>query len=1183
MKNTRIILALLLAFCGAYLTAQSVIITGKVLDPGGRPYVGGSGRAVLVSGNGSGSVYWTINSTNPVRSPIVISGLDSTGGFSIQLTNTSLIDQQTAKPQWQFSFCSISYPPQVCFTMSPLSLAANQDITAQIQAQSVPLPGTSGTTPGGPSFSVQVNNGSNAFIGYPWFTVNPTLQSVMTNDFRTANFPVLDVRDYSVTGDGTQLSTCSIGAVSSAVHCTTSSFTAADIGKGAFFSAAGAGGGYLNTTILTVVDANDITLATPSSFASTGLFFYGTDNTAAWCSMMNCTSSQGPNSIYTPSPGRRIFVPRGTYIFTGSIGSRNSDQLVGADQTATQFLFLSPTTSQTFLWLGSWNSSGTWILDSGGAENSVRGILFSTPESAAQTCINTNGYSGFDINSNWFECGFGINLSASPIGSVMDNTFDSNNWNGITATGGSISAGNYDTQSSAHSVIVTGNKFFLQHDYAMILDGVDGYVISNNTFNYSILTDINIASTEGYISHRMKIIGNNFVTADSSASYSCTGNYHINIAGALTDSVIANNNFIRGHEYDIGASGVLSGLIINGNTFRGSCEAGVCSNSCPFQTTLGQQLSAIDLEATTSSGVAIANNRFDAPGLYAVRTIGPVTLTGNTCSSPFSGSNPPSNNDYDNGCFTFPAPTASGSIIADNSTSTNTVAAVVASNGATGLLTHNNASPWTYDEVLSGGTDSTWGERVELQNGAVSNSSMNPATGQAVVQSLGVLSSATINNLTCTGSVSGCGAGGGGNVTGPVSSTTNDVPYFTDTTGQVIGDSAVPYTTLAQILSPPVVNSIVTGSGTGNQIRTQCGSNCTMDNLGDIFLGGNAQIGSGPSLDQITAQPANSVTLSPGYDAGLFVYNKQLYCQNSDSSSCLSSAGVSSFTGDMVVYSNSASTGGVTLTLNTQTANKIFAGPGSGSAAAPTFRSLVTADMPSLVPILTSANVWSNTNNYTGATITVPTQATSVSNTTAASTAYVTNATGSTPFITINSATADPICNTTNQTPWTCSQVSTTKTYFATSGTIPFASANGKIDAIHHGLHLVTQFDALWPSTNNGVVYTLNACSALSGQTCTGAVTLWSSSGNVSGSSSAVIGIPVLCDLFVNGSTATTLNVTCNSGNPTRPLPSTTSAIVTSAPNTGTNWVLVWSVTWQTAAPIAEGVNLDSMVGSYIP
>jgi hypothetical protein len=56
--------------------------------------------------------------------------------------------------------------------------------------------------------------------------------------------------------------------------------------------------------------------------------------------------------------------------------------------------------------------------------------------------------------------------------------------------------------------------------------------------------------------------------------------------------------------------------------------------------------------------------------------------------------------------------------------------------------------------------------------------------------------------------------------------------------------------------------------------------------------------------------------------------------------------GVSSFTGDGTILSNSASTGAVTATLENAPANEILAGPISGSAAAPTYRALVVADLP---------------------------------------------------------------------------------------------------------------------------------------------------------------------------------------------------------------------------------------------
>jgi hypothetical protein len=66
------------------------------------------------------------------------------------------------------------------------------------------------------------------------------------------------------------------------------------------------------------------------------------------------------------------------------------------------------------------------------------------------------------------------------------------------------------------------------------------------------------------------------------------------------------------------------------------------------------------------------------------------------------------------------------------------------------------------------------------------------------------------------------------------------------------------------------------------------------------------------------------------------------------------------------------SSGTIDITLNTQSANLIFAGPSTGSAAQPSFRSLVTADLPTVVPgdiqqtSFTIANNQSSATNVTG-------------------------------------------------------------------------------------------------------------------------------------------------------------------------------------------------------------------------
>jgi hypothetical protein len=124
--------------------AQTVTITGTVVDPNGHAYQNGQGRVVLLPGN----VNFLVNNTNPVPSPVVISGLDSFGHFSVSLTNTSIMQPQSSNPTWQFSFCSQTYsiqPLPVCFTMTPMALTSSQDISSQIQAQAALLPIFNGT------------------------------------------------------------------------------------------------------------------------------------------------------------------------------------------------------------------------------------------------------------------------------------------------------------------------------------------------------------------------------------------------------------------------------------------------------------------------------------------------------------------------------------------------------------------------------------------------------------------------------------------------------------------------------------------------------------------------------------------------------------------------------------------------------------------------------------------------------------------------------------------------------------------------------------------------------------------------------------------------------------------------------------------------------------------------------
>jgi len=562
--------------------------------------------------------------------------------------------------------------------------------------------------------------------------LNSTVATVQ--DLSTTNFPVMDVRNYGIKGDGSQLAACTGTAGSSNVPCTGVTFTSADINKLVAFLGAGAGGGTLYTTVAGCspsCPSSTVTLAGNVFSNSTAAFYYGTDNAGPWCTMMNCTNPTPPSNI-----GRRVYVPQGLYFFSGSISTRNGDQLVGADQTASQFVLFSGNSSQELLYMGAHNSSGVWQLDTGGLNNEVRGIYFTTPVQPGQVCVETLEYSGFNIDSNWFDCGVGIQ-SEGNIGSITNNTFDSSNAIGVQL----VDYGQNNFTAGTHSIVIQHNKFFSQRSYAINLFGTSGVTIANNNFNYSVVADVNVSSNpNNYAVKLLRVVGNNFVTSpysnQSGLAYDCNGNAHIIISTGLQDSVIADNTFNMGHNHDIWSStGALSNVAITGNAFKGACESGECTNTCSGQTAPGQQNEAIFIGAAGSNNVTIADNSFDSPGYYAVNAASPINLLHNSCHNPFTahGAGGPA---YANGCFAFAAAGNSGSQVSGNSTDSTTVAAVAAWNGATNIRFANNSSAFTSDVVVAGLTGtvfSSWNERiVNTSPGAVTiNAQMDPTTGNA--------------------------------------------------------------------------------------------------------------------------------------------------------------------------------------------------------------------------------------------------------------------------------------------------------------------------------------------------------------------------------------------------------------------------------------------------------------------
>jgi hypothetical protein len=564
-------------------------------------------------------------------------------------------------------------------------------------------------------------------------------------DLSTANFPVMDVRSYGVKGDGNVLSGCTGSSGQATVTCSSGTFYSADIGKIFFLQNAGSSSGPLNGTITSCspsCPSNAVVLSTNILTAASGnLFFYGTDNTSAWCSMMSCTSAAGPNALESPSPGRRVYVPRGTYFFSGPIGSRNGDQIIGADQSATNMVLINANNSgvnSELLYLGSYRNGSNWVLDAGGLNNGARGILFATPESSSQVCVDFNAYGGNTVNDSWFECGTGItstcNSSNGTCGGafkISGNTFDSITFNPIILN--SLSPSNYNPSAGAvNEVQITNNLFFGSHYNAISLNGGAGIVIADNVFQISKFADISIWSPTGLATQGLSITGNHF-NASNIGNYDCTNNIHIVIKAPLNDSVIVGNTFALGHAYDIESVAQLNNVTISDNSFRGACLDGECPyNPCSGETNHGQQLSAIDLEENSNTGLVIANNNFDSPGKYAVRSLGPANITGNACHNPFA-SNGPDNATYGHGCFNLPASQTTGSLVMGNTTDSTNYPVASYWNGATGIRSIANISAWpTGDVIGDAGTFSSLSER--FASGAHAPAivtSVDPSTGSA--------------------------------------------------------------------------------------------------------------------------------------------------------------------------------------------------------------------------------------------------------------------------------------------------------------------------------------------------------------------------------------------------------------------------------------------------------------------
>lgn len=177
------------------------------------------------------------------------------------------------------------------------------------------------------------------------------------------------------------------------------------------------------------------------------------------------------------------------------------------------------------------------------------------------------------------------------------------------------------------------------------------------------------------------------------------------------------------------------------------------------------------------------------------------------------------------------------------------------------------------------------------------------------------------------------GGGGSGTVTSVSVSTANGLA------GSVANATTTPAITLST-----TITGILQGDGTSITAATT--GNLTDAGTDGIVItsGTGAVLGAGTSIAQQKADGTHNGYLSSG-DWTTF---------NNKGSGTVTSVALTAPAIISVAGSPVTTSGTLALTLATQSANLVWAGPTSGGAATPTFRSLVTADMPAGTGTVTS-------------------------------------------------------------------------------------------------------------------------------------------------------------------------------------------------------------------------------------
>lgn len=124
------------------------------------------------------------------------------------------------------------------------------------------------------------------------------------------------VSQWGAVGDGVKLSDASMTSGSAVLNSPSAAFTSGDIGKLIQVTGAGAGGGWLVSTILSVQSSTTVTLNdAAASPAPNQRADYGTDNTTALQNMLGGINLDGSG----PAHDKVAYIPPGTYLISDTL------------------------------------------------------------------------------------------------------------------------------------------------------------------------------------------------------------------------------------------------------------------------------------------------------------------------------------------------------------------------------------------------------------------------------------------------------------------------------------------------------------------------------------------------------------------------------------------------------------------------------------------------------------------------------------------------------------------------------------------------------------------------------------------------------------------------------------------------------------------------------------------------